>query len=77
MSRIILTKQLIADVVNIAADDVIEFVDVNFTDRDRDLVNLLVNVVVHRLLHDEDAEVSEIIADYYESDAEEVLSWLG
>jgi hypothetical protein len=63
----------IADLVNRAADDVLEAIDAP-DEGVRDAINLLVNVVGERLKNP-DASVEDVIRASYDKEPEEVLGW--
>lgn len=72
---IVITEKTIRDVVNAAADEVITVADLPSTGA-RDALNLMANIVLHRLFTDGSASVVEIVDESYGVSLDDVLSWI-
>lgn len=72
---IVITENTIRDVVNAAADEVITVADLPSTGA-RDALNLMANIVLHRLFTDGSASVVEIVDESYGVSLDDVLSWI-
>lgn len=71
----VITGNTIRDVVNAAADEVIAVADLPATGT-RDALNLMTNIVLHRLFINQSASVDEITEESYAVSLNEVLSWI-
>lgn len=71
------SEHQVREIVNTAADDILEAADHPETGL-TDAINLLVNAALHRLFDNKDATLAEIVAESYSDDVtvNEVVQWM-